>query len=99
LNQVKHRTVKIPNQNWRFYQEWNLAIFLHWKVDIEELEKFVPEEIEIDVFDGKPWVSLVAFTMEKIRPRYFPYFSPISNFDEINIRTYVKLKRYLFFKY
>jgi len=30
--------------------------------------------------------------MEKIRPRYFPYFSPISNFDEINIRTYVKLK-------
>ena len=99
MNQVKHRTVKIPNQNWRFYQEWNLAIFLHWKVDIEELEKFVPEEIEIDVFDGKPWVSLVAFTMEKIRPRYFPYFSSISNFDEINIRTYVKLKRYLFFKY
>lgn len=92
MNQVKHRTVKIPNQNWRFYQEWNRAIFLHWKVDIEELEKLVPEEIEIDVFDGKPLVSLVAFTMEKIRPRYFPYFSPISNFDEINIRTYVKLK-------
>lgn len=28
--------------------------------------------------------------MEKIRPRYLPSFSPISNFDEINIRTYVK---------
>lgn len=92
LNHTDHRSWKIPNQNWRFYQEWNRAIFLHWQVDLVELEKFVPEEIEIDLFDGKPWVSLVAFTMEKIRPRYLPYFSPISNFDEINIRTYVKSK-------
>ena len=29
--------------------------------------------------------------MEKIRLRYLPSFPPISNFDEINIRTYVKL--------
>ena len=28
--------------------------------------------------------------MEKIRPRNLPSFSPISNFDEINIRTYIK---------
>ena len=92
LNHTDHRSWKIPNQNWRFYQEWNRAIFLHWQVDLVDLEKFVPEEIEINLFDGKPWVSLVAFTMEKIRPRYLPCFSPISNFDEINIRTYVKSK-------
>lgn len=92
LNKTKHRAWDIPNQNWQFYQEWNRAIFLHWQVDLKELKKFVPEEIEIDLFEGKPWVSLVAFTMEKIRPRYLPYFSPISNFDEINIRTYVKFK-------
>ncbi|MFK8010208.1 MAG: YqjF family protein [Saprospiraceae bacterium] len=92
LNQTKHRPWKIPNQKWQFYQEWNRTIFLHWQVDLEELKKFVPEEIEIDLFEGKPWVSLVAFTMEKIRPRYLPYFPPISNFDEINIRTYVKSK-------
>ena len=42
-----------------------------------------------DSFDGKYWVSIVAFTMEKIRPAYLPPFSPISNFDEINVRTYV----------
>ncbi len=47
---------------------------------------------EIDLFDGKPWVSVVAFTMEKIRPRNLPSFTPISNFDEINIRTYIKSK-------
>ena len=59
---------------------------------LASLQILVPAEIEIDLFEGKPWVSLVAFTMEKIRPRYLPYFPPISNFDEINIRTYVKSK-------
>lgn len=90
LNTTNHRPWKIPNQNWRFYQEWNNAIFLHWQVDIEELKRFVPDPLEIDLYDGKPWVSVVAFTMEKIRPRNFPPFPPISNFEEINIRTYVK---------
>lgn len=87
---VDHRPWKLPNKSWKFYQEWNNAIFLHWKVDYEELRKFVPNEIEIDTINGSPWVSLVAFTMEKIRPKYLPQFPPISNFDEINIRTYVK---------
>ena len=87
-----HRTWNIPNQSWRFYQEWNNALFLHWEVDLDELKKFVPKELEIDLFEGKPWVSLVAFTMEKIRPKHLPYFPPISNFDEINIRTYIKSK-------
>jgi hypothetical protein len=59
-------------------------------VELSELKKFVPKELEIDLFDEKPWISVVAFTMEKIRPKNLPSFPPISNFDEINIRTYVK---------
>ncbi|WP_108808155.1 YqjF family protein [Aquimarina spinulae] len=90
LNTTEHRPWKIPNKNWKFYQEWNNAIFIHWQVELSELQKFVPKELEIDLFEGKPWVSLVAFTMEKIRPKNLPAFPPISNFDEINIRTYVK---------
>lgn len=90
LNTTKHRPWKIPTDSWRFYQEWNNAIFLHYQVDLTELRKFVPKELEIDLFEGKPWISVVAFTMEKIRPKNFPSFSPISDFDEINIRTYVK---------
>ncbi|HET8810877.1 MAG TPA: DUF2071 domain-containing protein [Flavobacteriaceae bacterium] len=90
LNTTEHRPWKIPNENWKFYQEWNNAVFLHWQVDLKELEKFVPRELEIDLFDGKPWISIVVFTMEKMRPKNLPAFSPISNFHEINIRTYVK---------
>jgi uncharacterized protein YqjF (DUF2071 family) len=90
LNTTKHRPWAIPKERWKFYQEWNNAIFLHWQVELNDIIKFVPKELEIDLFEGKPWVSLVAFTMEKIRPNYLPSFPPISNFDEINIRTYVK---------
>ncbi len=90
LNTTGHRPWEIPNENWKFYQEWNNAIFLHWQVELSELKKFVPKELEIDLFDGKPWISVVAFTMEKIRPKNLPSFLPISDFDEINIRTYVK---------
>jgi len=80
----------MPNEKWKFYQEWNNAIFLHWQVELSELKKFVPKELEIDLFEEKPWVSVVAFTMEKIRLKNLPTFPPISDFDEINIRTYVK---------
>ena len=89
-NMVEHRPWKMPKSKWKFYQEWNRTVFLHWKVNSEELIKFVPKELEIDTYRGDAWVSLVAFTMEKIRLRRLFPFPPISNFDEINIRTYVK---------
>lgn len=90
LKTKTHRPWELPNKNWKYYQEWNNTIFLHWKVDEKELQKLVPNDLELDLFEGSPWVSLVAFTMEKIRPKNLPAFSPISNFHEINIRTYVK---------
>lgn len=90
IDQTEHRPWPLPQKRWKYYQEWNNAVFLHWQVEINELQKLVPKELEIDLFEGKPWVSLVVFRMEKIRPRFLPPFPPISNFDEINIRTYVK---------
>ncbi|PKV66908.1 YqjF family protein [Pontibacter ramchanderi] len=92
LQQTEHRPWVLPTGNWRYYQEWNNAVFLHWQVDLNELRQFVPDDLVIDLLEGKAWVSLVAFTMEKIRPRNLPAFSPVSDFHEINIRTYVKYK-------
>lgn len=92
LGATKHRPWKLPSGSWKFYQEWNKVIFLHWRVDENELRGFVPDELELDVFEGKPWVSFVAFTMEHVHPRYAPAVQAISTFDEINIRTYVRRK-------
>lgn len=90
LKTTQHRPCQLPSESWKFYQEWNHAVFLHWQVDLDTLQNFVPKELEIDLFEGKPWISVVAFRMEKIRPKKLPSFPPISDFDEINIRTYVK---------
>jgi hypothetical protein len=89
LKQTKHRPWDLPKGKWAYYQEWNRAVFLHWEVDDALLRKYIPKDLIIDLFEGKAWVSLVAFSMNKIRPRLVPAFSPISDFDEINIRTYV----------
>ena len=89
LKEVTHRPFEIPKGNWTYYQEWNRALFLHWAVPFEQLRKCVPKNLNLDTFDGNCYVSLVAFTMEKIRPKFLPSVGCISNFDEINIRTYI----------
>ncbi|HAD98819.1 MAG TPA: hypothetical protein DCG19_15505 [Cryomorphaceae bacterium] len=90
LNQKDHRPWALPTGKWKYYQEWNEAIFLHWRVEEAILRKMVPDELEIDRFEGEAWVSAVAFSMKNVRPRKLPAFPPLSDFDEINIRTYVR---------
>lgn len=89
LKQTDHRTWDYPKQSYSFYQEWNRALFFHWKVDVDDLQELIPDGLTIDLFNNEAYISLMAFTMEKIRPRFLPPVAPISNFDEINLRTYV----------
>ncbi len=89
LSKTAHRTWDLPVESWKYYQEWNNALFMHWEVPIEILAECVPEDMQIDTFEGKAYISLVAFTMEKIRPKNLPSISYISDFHEINVRTYI----------
>ncbi|MEC4052539.1 DUF2071 domain-containing protein [Myroides odoratimimus] len=89
LSSVSHRPWALPEGPWKFYQEWNRAIFLHFEVPLEVLRPLVPEDLELDSLDGKYYVSIVPFTMENIRPRRLPAVGVVSDFDEINVRTYV----------
>lgn len=89
LADVKHRPFAMPKGSWTYYQEWNRALFLHWIVPYETLRKCVPNALNLDTIDGNYYVSLVAFTMEKLKPKLLPSVGCISNFDEINIRTYI----------
>ena len=70
-------------------QNWNDLLFLHWCVPIEQLRPLIPEELEIDTFEGRAYVGLVAFTMTGVRPVWSPSVPPLSNFHETNVRTYV----------
>ena len=89
LSDVKHRPYDMPNTAWSYYQEWNHAVFVHYEVPMELLRGLVPQRLHIDSYEGKCYISVVAFTMQNIRPAYFPAISLVSDFHEINVRTYV----------
>lgn len=89
LNQTLHRPFEYPKRPWKFYQEWNKAVFVHWEVDEALIEPLLPKNIELDIINGKTWVSLVAFNMNNIGVKSLPKIPHISDFYEINIRVYV----------
>lgn len=86
-----HRPFPYPSDNWAFYQEWQEVLFLHWKVPYDILRQVVPAALCLDSFKGDYYVSLVPFSMKKVRPRYVPPVSFVSDFHEINLRTYIDM--------
>ena len=63
---------------------------MHWEVDLEKLRPHVPEDLEIDTFEGKAYIGVVPFMMKNVRPTWFVSTPFVSTFPEFNIRTYVK---------
>jgi uncharacterized protein len=89
LRTADHRPWQLPAGAWQYYQEWNDALFLHWQVPVELVQPFIPAGLKEEEINGSAWISLVAFTMERVRPRYLPALDVVSNFHELNLRTYV----------
>lgn len=89
LKETAHRPWELPTGSWRYYQQWNQVLFFHWMVDPEIIKPLLPANLDLDLFDGKAWISLVPFTMQQIRPRFLPAIAMVSDFHEINLRTYV----------
>ncbi|MFL5788659.1 MAG: YqjF family protein [Flavisolibacter sp.] len=85
----KHRPFAMPQSPWKYYQEWHDVIFAHWNVAVPSLRALIPSALELDLFEGNAWVSLVAFTIKHLRPRYIPSLKALSDFYEVNLRTYV----------
>ncbi|HVI48643.1 MAG TPA: DUF2071 domain-containing protein [Chitinophaga sp.] len=78
-----------PATAWRWYQEWNKALFLHWKISPGIISRLLPAGLLADTINSDTWVSLVAFTMNATRPRSLVAVPLVSDFHEINLRTYV----------
>jgi uncharacterized protein YqjF (DUF2071 family) len=68
---------------------WENIIMANYVIDPEILMPFLPKGVELDLFDGKCYISLVGFMFKKTKlfnvP--IPFFG---NFEEINLRFYVK---------
>lgn len=69
--------------------EWNNLIMANYVVPKELLLPFIPVKTELDFFDGKTFVSLVGFMFLNTRILGFRIPQHI-NFEEVNLRFYVK---------
>ena len=70
--------------------EWRDLLMLNYEIDPALLQPFVPRGTELDSFEGKTYVSLVG-----LRFAHTKLFGVISvpfhsNFDEVNLRIYVR---------
>lgn len=76
-----------------FLADWTGVCFVHYQLDPGELQPRVP--FELDLYDGNAYVSLVAFTQRRLRPRAGArlgelLLAPIANHPFLNVRTYVR---------
>jgi uncharacterized protein len=72
------------------FQRWLHLLFLHWSLSPEVVQKTLPQGLQVDTFEGKAWIGIVPFFMRGVRPAGLPAFPGISNFLELNLRTYVR---------
>lgn len=78
-----------PDARPRGFQRWRTLLFLHWELPAEAVRALIPEELSVDSFEGRAYVGVVPFTMRDVRPSWSPSVPGISNFHELNVRTYV----------
>ncbi len=76
-----------------FFADWERAVFIHYEADPLKLQQCVP--YEVDLYDGRAFVSVVAFRMSRMRPRVGDrsaewLFKPITDSRFLNVRTYVR---------
>jgi uncharacterized protein len=91
LDQQAHRPWPVPDAPWLMTQTWHDLLFAHWPVDPEVLRQKVPSQFDLDVFDGTAWLAIVPFRMTNVAPRGVPSLPWISEFPELNVRTYVRV--------
>lgn len=67
---------------------WTNGLFVHWPFDPEQIRPHIPPPLELDIFDGYSWVSLLPFVLSQSGFRFSPSFLRLT-FPELNFRTYV----------
>ncbi|MFL6448429.1 MAG: YqjF family protein [Bryobacteraceae bacterium] len=72
------------------FQAWNCLTFLHWRYAPEIIRPLLPRQLQLDTFDGSAWIGLTPFLLTGLRPPLFPAVPWISQFPEMNVRTYVR---------
>jgi uncharacterized protein YqjF (DUF2071 family) len=86
---------RLLSRRWEplFTCAWLQVLMIHFELEAKTLQREVP--FDLDLYDGRAFVSLVAFTMRDLRPKLGGHvmawlFRPIASHQFLNVRTYVR---------
>ncbi len=71
--------------------EWRCLAMLNYEIEPAVLAPFVPRGTELDYWNGKTFVSVVGFLFQNTRVLGIPV-PRHRNFEEVNLRLYVRRK-------
>lgn len=89
LAETEHRPWPLPDRRWVMGQTWQTLLFAHWRVPQGQLDPVVPPQFPLDTFDGSTWIGITPFAVTGLRLRATAPIPHVSNFPELNVRTYV----------
>jgi hypothetical protein len=69
--------------------EWNDLLFINYEINPKLLENYVPKGTELDLWNDKCYISLIGFMFEDVKVLGIKIPFHI-NFEEVNLRFYVK---------
>jgi uncharacterized protein YqjF (DUF2071 family) len=71
--------------------EWRDLLMLNFEISPDLVRPFVPRGVELDFWSGRTFISIVGFRFLRTRVLGIP-FPRHRNFDEVNLRFYVRCK-------
>src|SRR5579884_820399 len=89
MEDLAHRPWPVPARGWRMGQTWEELLFAHWRVPVDVVRAHVPPELDVDTHDGTAWIGLTPFRLTGLRGRGMLPLPTVSQFLELNVRTYV----------
>jgi uncharacterized protein YqjF (DUF2071 family) len=78
-----HRIRRVMSTQW-----WRDVTLLHWPADVAAVADLLPPGITPDTHDGRTYVGLVAFRMDRVGPLSAPGVPYLGRFPETNVRLY-----------
>jgi uncharacterized protein len=71
------------------HHKWRDLLFLHWIYDPIKLQKTLPEGLYVDTYQNQGFIGVTPFFMFDVKPKFLPSIKAVSDFSEVNVRTYV----------
>ena len=77
---------------WVTSQRAERMVAMHWPVAPDAVAKLLPTLVSVDTADGSAWVTLIGMHVARARPHFLPAVGGLSSFDQVGVRTYVRVE-------